>query len=81
MIQINGSVRMQVRIQLNALAQEDYRLFQSRLVPGITGILGVRTPDLRRLGKDQTGRKVAGIYRGGVRGLEGKGAGRAGSPL
>lgn len=51
MIQTNGSVRMQVRIQLDALAQEDYRLFQSRLVPGITGILGVRTPDLRRLGK------------------------------
>lgn len=41
---------MEVRKELEALADEDYRVFQSRLMPG-TGhrVLGVRVPALRKL--------------------------------
>ena len=40
-----------VRKTLLALADEDYRIFHSKLVPGTENILGVRVPDLRKLAK------------------------------
>ena len=40
-----------IRGQLRELADPEYREFHSRLLPGITGIMGVRTPQLRGLSK------------------------------
>lgn len=40
-----------VRKMLLALADEDYRIFHSKLVPGTENILGVRVPELRKLAK------------------------------
>ena len=40
-----------VRKTLLALADEDYRIFHSKLVPGTENILGVRVPELRKLAK------------------------------
>lgn len=40
-----------VRNMLVDLADEDYRAFHSKLVPGTENILGVRVPELRKLAK------------------------------
>ena len=40
--------RQQICIELQKLADEEYRRFHSRLCPGTEGILGVRTPKLRK---------------------------------
>ncbi|HEX2986277.1 MAG TPA: DNA alkylation repair protein [Caproiciproducens sp.] len=41
----------QIRLELNMLADEKYRVFQSSLLPGTPNILGVRLPELRRLAR------------------------------
>ena len=45
-------LRDSIREKLEAAADPAYREFHSRLLPGTEGILGVRTPDLRRLAKE-----------------------------
>ncbi len=40
-----------VREQLVELAEEDYKIFSSRLLPNINNILGVRLPALRKIAK------------------------------
>lgn len=40
-----------VRQMLIEMADEDYRAFHSKLVPGTENILGVRVPELRKLAK------------------------------
>lgn len=44
--------RETIRKRLMELSDPEYREFHSRLLPGITGILGVRTPALRSLAKE-----------------------------
>lgn len=46
------TIRETVRIRLEELSDPEYREFHSRLLPGITGIMGVRTPELRGIAKD-----------------------------
>ena len=46
------TIRETVRIRLEELSDPEYREFHSRLLPGITGIMGVRTPVLRGIAKD-----------------------------
>lgn len=41
----------EVREQLFQLAEEDYKKFNQKLLPGIDRVLGVRVPDLKRLAK------------------------------
>lgn len=43
-----------VRRRLREEADPGYREFNSRLLPGITGIVGVRTPSLRKIARDLT---------------------------
>lgn len=40
-----------IKQQLNDLAEEEYRLFSAKLLPGINNILGVRIPELRKIAK------------------------------
>lgn len=51
---------MNVRAELEALADEDYRRFSAKLLPPGTALLGVRLPQLRALAK----RIAAGDWRG-----------------
>lgn len=44
-----------IKEQLYALADEEYRKFQSSLTPGIDNIIGVRLPALRKLAKEIAG--------------------------
>ena len=46
------TIREHMRERLRAEADPEYREFHSRLLPGITGIVGVRTPVLRTLAKE-----------------------------
>ena len=46
------TIRETVRKKLEELSDPEYREFHSRLLPGITGIMGVRTPELRGIAKD-----------------------------
>lgn len=46
------TIRETVRIKLEESSDPEYREFHSRLLPGITGIMGVRTPVLRGIAKD-----------------------------
>lgn len=46
------TVRETIRKKLEASADPEYREFHSRLLPGVTGILGVRTPVLRSIAKE-----------------------------
>lgn len=41
----------EIRDRLFKLADENYRAFSSRLMPGIDNIIGVRMPDLRKIAK------------------------------
>ena len=43
----NKTIRETVRKRLEEASDPEYRDFHSRLLPGITGIAGVRTPVLR----------------------------------
>lgn len=45
------TIRYRTRRELEAIADPEYREFHSRLLPGITGILGVRTPMLRGISR------------------------------
>ncbi|MEG0803609.1 MAG: DNA alkylation repair protein [Pygmaiobacter sp.] len=38
--------------ELRAQADEPYRLFHARLLPGVSNLLGVRTPKLRRIARE-----------------------------
>lgn len=38
-----------MRAQLEQLAEEEYRAFTAKLLPGVTDILGVRVPKLRAI--------------------------------
>ena len=46
------SIREQYRTRLNGLTDPKYREFHRRLLPGVEGVLGVRTPELRRLARE-----------------------------
>ena len=48
----NKTIRETVRKRLEEASDPEYRDFHSRLLPGITGIMGVRTPELRGIAKD-----------------------------
>lgn len=48
----------EIREKLRAEAEEDYRAFSSRLLPGTDGILGVRLPKLRRLAKSYAKKEI-----------------------
>ena len=69
------TIRETVRIRLEELSDPEYREFHSRLLPGITGIMGVRTPELRGIAKDLKKERMAGIHKRGIVCLEGKGPG------
>lgn len=45
------TIRDRIRRELEASADPEYGKFHSRLLPGITGILGVRTPKLRSIAR------------------------------
>lgn len=49
---MSGTVREVMRKRIEDMADPVYREFQSKLLPGITGIAGVRTPDLRKLSRE-----------------------------
>lgn len=42
----------EIRSQLEELAEEKYRIFASKLLPGTESILGVRIPHLRKIAKE-----------------------------
>lgn len=44
-------MQKKIRLQLEALAEEEYRLFSSGLLPGTENVLGVRLPLLRKMSK------------------------------
>ena len=46
------TIRETVRIRLEELSDPEYRELHSRLLPGITGNMGVRTPELRDIAKE-----------------------------
>lgn len=41
----------QIRIELESHSDEKYRKFTSHLIPGVSSILGVRLPELRKMAK------------------------------
>ena len=41
----------EITAKLYDLAEEDYRVFNSRLLPGASRVLGVRLPEMRKLAK------------------------------
>ena len=45
-----------IRKQIEVLAEPDYKAFTSRLLPGVSNILGVRLPNLRKMAKEIAGR-------------------------
>ena len=44
-------MKTKIRLQLLSCAQEDYKQFSSKLLPGVKNILGVRLPVLRKIAK------------------------------
>ena len=42
----------EITAKLYDLAEEDYRAFNSRLLPGVSRIMGVRLPAMRKLAKE-----------------------------
>ena len=48
-------MQQQIREQLCTMAEDEYRAFSAALVPGVTNMLGIRLPQLRKLAK-----KIAG---------------------
>ena len=42
----------EITAKLYDLAEEDYRVFNSRLLPGASQVLGVRLPEMRKLAKE-----------------------------
>lgn len=44
--------RMEIRSRIEALAECDYRAFNMKLLPGVTDVLGVRSPALRKLARE-----------------------------
>lgn len=47
----NGGIMEQVRKQLRALGEEDYKKFNEKIVPGAKNMLGVRLPKVREIAK------------------------------
>lgn len=58
--------REQVKEQLRQLAEQEYRAFNQKLLPGVPGILGVRLPKLREMAK-QAAKTDASEYLGEIR--------------
>lgn len=50
-----------IRAQLGAEAEEEYRIFSSRLLPGTEGILGVRLPKIRKLARRCAAKEGEGL--------------------
>lgn len=46
-----NKMKKSIRLQLEELAEENYRRFSAKLLPGIPNILGVRLPTLRKIAK------------------------------
>lgn len=42
----------QVRLRLSELAEPEFKVFQQKMIPGAGNVLGVRTPAMRKLGKE-----------------------------
>lgn len=42
---------LEIRTQLEAMAEPNYRQFLSKLVPNVSNIIGIRSPQLRKLAK------------------------------
>lgn len=53
-IEINEQ-NSEIRKQIEALAEPAYQTFTSRLLPGVSNILGVRLPNLRKMAKEIAG--------------------------
>ena len=70
-------LRAQVYEGLLAAADEKYREFHQGLLPGISGILGVRTPVLRRLAAGLSASERAAY----IEEMEGILSGKEGGPL
>ena len=58
--------RERVKEQLKQLAEQEYRAFNQKLLPGVPGILGVRLPKLREIAK-QAAKTDASEYLGEIR--------------
>lgn len=54
-------MRQEIQQQLFAYAEEEYRAFQEKLLPGVAHMMGVRLPKLRAIAK-QTAKKDALLY-------------------
>lgn len=54
-------MRQEIQQQLFACAEEEYREFNAKLLPGVDAIIGVRLPKLRTIAK-QTAKKDALLY-------------------
>ena len=54
----------EIRDRLFALQDPEYRLFQSRLMPTVdpARVIGVRTPDLRKLSRERAGTEQAAAF-------------------
>ena len=44
-------MREKIRIELEKIAEENYRIFATRLIPNVDNLLGVRLPRLRKIAK------------------------------
>lgn len=47
----NQRAMLHVRAELEAMAEKDYKVFSANLIPGVTNMLGVRIPALRKIAK------------------------------
>lgn len=47
----NREMLLYARAELEALAESDYKTFSASLIPGVTNMLGVRIPALRKIAK------------------------------
>lgn len=48
----NRELNRTIKEQIDALAEPEYQAFTSRLLPGVSNILGVRLPNLRKMAKE-----------------------------
>ena len=44
-------MREKIRIELEKIAEENYRIFATKLIPNVDNLLGVRLPRLRKIAK------------------------------
>lgn len=50
--QQNNQLNREIRGQIEVLAEPQYQTFTSKLLPGVSNILGVRLPNLRKIAKE-----------------------------